>query len=64
MNVEMNHIYSAEDANVGSLRNIVAGVKITCLFPAGGQDPKRYKTHKNSKKYKCRCVGNPYNPFY
>lgn len=64
MNVEMNHIYSAEDANVGSLRNIVAGVRITCLFPAGGQDQKRYKTHKNSKKYKCRCVGNPYNPFY
>lgn len=66
MHVAMNHIYSAEDAETGSLRNIVVGVKVTCLFPAGGeqQKKKRYKTHIHSKKYKCHCVGNPYNPYH
>lgn len=59
MNVSMNHIYSAADGNTGSLRNVVAGVKITYLFPAGGQN-KRYRSYRNSKKYKCRCVNYSY----
>lgn len=66
MNVMMNHVYSAADGDAGSLRNIVAGVRVTCLFPAGGQPEKhkRYKVKKHSTKYKCRCIGYPYSPFY
>ena len=61
MNVAMNHIYSSADASTSSLRNMVVGVKVTCLFPAGGKQEK-YKNNKynrHSKKYKCHCLGLP-----
>lgn len=62
MNVSMNHVYSAANANTGSVRNIVVGVKVTCLFPAGEQPKKykRYKYHRRSKRYRCRCIHSPY----
>ncbi len=71
MNVTMHHVYSAYPINMwdggpnpytGSLRNIVVGVRATCLFPVGGEQNKhkQYKTKHTSKKYKCRCVGYPY----
>jgi len=62
MNVTMHHVYSAGDVDPGSLRNIVVGVRATCLFPIGGEQNKhkQYKTKHTSKKYKCRCVGYPY----
>ena len=65
MHVAMNHVYSAEDGNAGSVRNIVVGVRATCLFPAGGKPEKhkRYKTQRHSTKYKCRCLGHPASPF-
>ena len=65
MHVTMNHVYSAEDGNAGSVRNIVVGVRATCLFPAGGQPEKHkhYKTKRHSTKYKCRCLGHPASPF-
>ena len=66
MHVAMNHIYSAANANAGSLRNIVVGVRVTCLFPAGGEakKSKHYRTNSKSSKYKCRCIGNPYFYYY
>ena len=66
MHVAMNHIYSAANANAGSLRNIVVGVRVTCLFPAGGESKKskHYRTNSKSSKYKCRCIGNPYFYYY
>ena len=65
MHVTMNHVYSAEDGNAGSVRNIVVGVRATCLFPAGGKPEKHkhYKTKRHSTKYKCRCLGHPASPF-
>ena len=65
MNVAMNHLYSAADANTGAVRNIVVGVKVTCLFPAGGQPDKNkrkhnnYKTHFKRTRHKCHCLGLP-----
>ncbi|MBQ6983539.1 MAG: hypothetical protein IJQ20_01290 [Paludibacteraceae bacterium] len=65
MNVSMNHLYSAADANTGALRNIVVGVKVTCLFPVGGQPDrnknkhKYYRTHFKRTKHKCHCLGLP-----
>ena len=63
MDVSMNHIYSAADANAGSVRNIVAGVKLTCLFPAGDQS-KKYKRynyhHRRYKRKRCHCLGSYY----
>jgi hypothetical protein len=66
MHVAMNHIYSAANANAGSLRNIVVGVRVTCLFPPGGEakKSKHYRTNSKSSKYKCRCIGNPYFYYY
>lgn len=64
MDVSMNHVYSAANANTGSVRNVVAGVKVTCLFPAGGQQerskPRRYKYNRRSYRYRCRCLHSPY----
>lgn len=64
MNVSMNHAYTAVNTNTGSLRNIVVGARITCLFPAGGEKEtnkhKHYKTKFKSTKKKCRCIGYPY----
>lgn len=65
MNVSMNHLYSAANANTGALRNIVVGVKVTCLFPVGGQPDrnknkhKYYRTHFKRTKHKCHCLGLP-----
>ena len=65
MNVSMNHLYSAANANTGAVRNIVVGVKLTCLFPVGGQPDRNkrkhshYKTHFKSPKHKCHCLGLP-----
>ena len=66
MHVAMNHVYSAENGNAGALRNIVVGVKATCLFPAGGEQTKKkhYKTKFRSTKQKCRCLGHPESPFF
>jgi len=65
MNVTMNHIYSAANSNAGSVRNIVAGVRVTCLFPVGDPPQKKhphYKKRKNNR-YQCRCLSSSYNGY-
>ena len=67
---KMHHIYSAADANVGAVRNIVVGVRVTCLFPTGEEkskdkdEKKSYKISRKNPRYKCRCLGGPYFYYY
>lgn len=67
---KMHHIYSAADANVGAVRNIVVGVRVTCLFPTGEEkskdkdQKKSYKISRKNPRYKCRCLGGPYFYYY
>ena len=60
----------AADANVGAVRNIVVGVRVTCLFPTGEEksndkdQKKSYKISRKNPRYKCRCLGGPYFYYY